>query len=180
MNPRSGLDGAVMKEIILFHCGEEEDKNCFSPLAEDSMSLTLFFPQFNLHPCVAESESLLNVWFDTAACFTPSTSSEVLLESRCPEALAGLLDDAGIWDSTVHAQKVWETEDHTCITQNIVLTQVQPVQGARLVPAHSDIDAAIGTGVSKSLASYGIPPFRLWGTSAHATDTVATFHTAEV
>lgn len=42
MNLRSGLDGAVIKEIILFHWGgEEEDEDRFSPLTEDSMSLTL-------------------------------------------------------------------------------------------------------------------------------------------
>lgn len=55
------LDGAVMKEIILLHCGEEKDKGCFSPLIEDSMSLTFFPTQFNLCACVAESGSLLNV-----------------------------------------------------------------------------------------------------------------------
>jgi len=44
MNLRSGLDGAVMKKFILIHCGEEEDKDCFSLLTEDSMNLTLFFP----------------------------------------------------------------------------------------------------------------------------------------
>lgn len=88
MNLRSGLDGAVMKEIILFHCGEQKDKDCFSPPTEDSVSLTLLFTQFNLCSCVAESGSLLNVWFDAAACFTPSTS--FLLLSQSPDALRPL------------------------------------------------------------------------------------------
>lgn len=32
-----------MKEIILFHCREEKNKEYFSPLTEDSMSLTFLF-----------------------------------------------------------------------------------------------------------------------------------------
>lgn len=43
MNLTSGLDGAVIKEIILFTGGEEEDEDRFSLLTEDSMSLTLVF-----------------------------------------------------------------------------------------------------------------------------------------
>lgn len=44
MSLKSGLDSTVMKEIILFHCGEEKNKEYFSPLAEDYMSLTFFPP----------------------------------------------------------------------------------------------------------------------------------------
>lgn len=60
MNLRSGLNSAVMKEITLFELGEEEDKDSFSPLTEDSMSLSLMFSWFNLSPHVAESGSLLH------------------------------------------------------------------------------------------------------------------------
>lgn len=83
--------------------GREEQRVFFT--SEDSMSLTLFFSQFNLCPCVAESGSLLNVWFDTAACFTPSTS--FLFLSQSPDVLGPLKDSLmmHIFGTTLSMQK---------------------------------------------------------------------------
>lgn len=44
MSLKSGLDGVVMKETILFHYEEEKNKECFSPLTGDFTSLTFFSP----------------------------------------------------------------------------------------------------------------------------------------
>ncbi|PKU42557.1 hypothetical protein llap_7135 [Limosa lapponica baueri] len=68
------------------------------------------------------------VGIDTEIQISSSNDEYVILESRCPEVLARLLDDAGIWNSIVHAKKVQETEDNTCITQNTLLTQEDPVE----------------------------------------------------
>lgn len=91
-----------MREITLFECGEEEDKDSFSPLTEDSMGLSSMFSWLNLSPCVAESGSLLHGRFNTKTSFIPSTS--FMLLSKSPDVLRPLQSSLGIWDNAVHAK----------------------------------------------------------------------------
>lgn len=162
-----------MKEIILFHYGEEKNKEYFSPLTEDSMSLTFFFSQFNLCPCVVESGSVLNAWFDTAACCTPSTS--FLFPSQSPDVLGPLQGSLmiHIFGTTLSMKKVQKTEDNTCITQNILLTHTNGNLWGQ-----QDLSLLLLTLMlqwEEYQQDSGFVWSPLWGSSAHPTDTVATF-----
>lgn len=70
-------------------------------------------------------------------------------------------------------QEKYRTEDNTCITQNVLLTQANGNLGGKqdFLPVPSDTDAAVGV-VAARLWVCGSP---LWGSSAHAIDTMATF-----